>query len=72
MVFYSSGKEKISVEEIRKEVLIVDVTNIEEISHWLLGHGLWKSIDFSFKCLSYINAFGCEYIAQDSGHRELC
>jgi hypothetical protein len=69
--FTQVGKEKISPEEIRKAVLIVDVTNIQKIPHWLLGHGLWKSTDFSFECLSYINAFGREYAAQDSGSREL-
>jgi hypothetical protein len=65
-------KQKISLEKIRRAVLIIDVTNIEEIPHMLLGYGLWKSTYFSFECLSYINAFGREYTAQDSGSRELC
>jgi hypothetical protein len=69
--FTQVRKEKISLEEIRRAVLIVDVINIQEIPHWLQGHGLWKSTDFSFECISYINAFGREYIAQDTGGREL-
>jgi hypothetical protein len=70
--FTQVEKEKIFLDEIRRAVLIVDVTHIEETQDMLPEYGLWKSTYFSFECLSYINAFNCEYTAQDSGSRELC
>jgi len=61
-------KENIHLEEIQGAALVVDVTNIQEIGFWPRKY---KYTDFYFECASYINAYGREYTAQDSGKREL-
>lgn len=75
--FTQLGKENIPLEEIQRAVLVINVADIQEHPYWLRLRKYWfrprkyKWTEFNFECVSYINAYGCEYTAKDSGQREL-
>ena len=62
--------ENISLEEIKRAILIIDVIYIQERRYWLRLKR-YKMSNFMFKCFCHIEAFGRKYTAQDKGQREL-
>ena len=59
----------ITLQEIKRAVLIVDVVDIWEKTHTWGGREN-KISCFKFDCSSYIHAYGREYTAQESGQQE--